>query len=269
LSEYQPTQFGLYAGIGGFELAFHAEGFRCVGMSEYEPHAAHVSGHWFAGTPNFGDVRAGDFIQRVRATCGRVDVLTGGVPCQPASLLGKRLGAADERWLWDRTIEITDGLRPGYAVFENPPAILTLDDGRAANGIISRLAEIGFDAFWQNIPAALTGAGHLRERLFIIATNADCSGLQRHTGMHAESHPQGAQRESAGGHLATPDLRGRTERTQGGGYWWQETNTGVPVLADGLSGKLVEAACRLTGNAVVPQVVQPIARAIYNHMTHG
>ena len=330
-----PTLFELYAGIRGFSVAFECEGFQTVGVSEIDEDKNIVGSHWYPHVPNLGNIRDADFVERVRATCGVIDVLTGGVPCQPASALGQMRGADDERWLWPETIGVVGALRPLVGVFENPPAILVLDDGRAWNGIVSGLAALGYDLLWDVLPAAAFGAGHLRERVVLIITDGDgqrweerrrsllegkegggCNGsmesgrlvaeedckaasntddsnrLRGEVGNAAEvaersddrknetlsvfatdtNHPRlqghawhGAdldQQERNGaqprGPVAPPDLRGRVSCSD----WWNETHTGIPVLADGLPSRLVEAAARCAGDAIVPQVFQPIARAI-------
>jgi DNA (cytosine-5)-methyltransferase 1 len=284
------THVDLFAGIGGFSLAFESEGFRTVAYSEINPDKCLVYDHWFPGVQNLGDIKS------INAnTVGRVDVLTGGVPCQPASALGQMRGTADERWLWPETIRMVGLLRPRFAVFENPPSLIVLEGGRAWNGIVSGLVALGYDCWWDVFPAAAFGAGHLRERVLLVIADAesnfnseqqpkDCrrqtrqssicgrrvvenashtngAGLQGHAGYGADGGRWAGTRRP----VATPDLRGRASKAD----WWHEANTGVPVLADGLPGRLVEAAARCSGDAVVPQVIQPIARAIHKILTNS
>ncbi|NDD40339.1 MAG: hypothetical protein EB082_18350, partial [Verrucomicrobia bacterium] len=195
------THLDLFSGIGGFSLAAHWAGFRTVAFSEVCPDASRVLAHHWPRVPNLGSVsklcrRAYDCEQRdddvvwcLRCDAnfgdcecvetdefterfGEIDLLTGGVPCQPASLLGARRGTADARWLWTDTLRIVGELRPCYCVFENPPALLTLENGRAFNGIISGLAALGYVGWYDVLPAAAIGAGHRRERVIIIAADA-------------------------------------------------------------------------------------------------
>ena len=283
------THVDLFAGIGGFSLAFEAEGFRTVAYSEINPDKCLVYEHHFPGVPNLGDIKA-----ITRNPIGGIDVLTGGVPCQPASALGQMRGTADERWLWPEALRMVSLFRPSYGVFENPPSLLVLEGGRAWNGIVSGLAARGYDCWWDVFPAAAFGAGHLRERVLLVIADARSSGRQTRGGLcegeptgewrgrsgnasgetAADAHGQGLQGHAGHGangdgwpgtrrSVAPPDLRGRVSKAD----WWHEVNTGVPVLAHGLPGKLVEAAARCAGDAVVPQVIQPIARAIYQQLT--
>jgi DNA-cytosine methyltransferase len=169
----RPTILDLFSGIGGFSLGFESAGFRTVAFSEIDPEASRVLKHWWPDVPNLGDIRG--ITGEVLRTIGPVDGITGGVPCQPASALGQMRGAQDERWLWPETIRLVGETRPVFGVFENPPSLAVLNGGREFNGILSGLSALGYDLWWDVIPAAAVGAGHLRERLLLIATNSDRS----------------------------------------------------------------------------------------------
>jgi DNA-cytosine methyltransferase len=167
----EPTILDLFSGIGGFSLGFESKGFRTVAFSEIDPEASLVLKHWWPDVPNLGDIRTitGDVLR----SFGTIDVITGGVPCQPASALGQMRGAEDERWLWPETIRLVGEARPLFGVFENPPSLAVLNGGREFNGILSGLSALGYDLWWDVVPAAAVGAGHLRERLILVATNSD------------------------------------------------------------------------------------------------
>ena len=162
------THIDLCAGIGGFSIAFEAEGFHTIAYSEIDPDKILVYESHFPGVPNLGDMR-----KIVRGTCGFADVVTGGIPCQPASALGQMRGTADERWLWPEAIRLVGEIRPKFGVFENPPSILVLEGGRAWNGIVSGLVALGYDCQWDVFPAAAFGAGHLRERVILVITDGN------------------------------------------------------------------------------------------------
>lgn len=252
-----PTLLDLFTGIGGFSYAFEAEGFRLLAHAETDPAAATVlAAHW-PQVPNLGDVTKIDCAAFLEQH-GTPDVLTGGVPCQPASLLGARRGPADSRWLWPATLRIASELRPRFCLFENPPALLTLESGRAFNGIVSGLAALGYDSWWDIIPAAAVGAGHLRERLFLFAAYCDHARLEGYA-RHVSRSCQGWQcRTRAIGPVAPPLVRAlKCPATE-----WLKTESPVVPLVHGLPAGLVAAALRCVGNAVVPQTVQIYARAI-------
>lgn len=327
----------LFSGIGGFSIAAEACGFETVAFCEIDPEANIVTNHFWPHVPNLHDIRT---ITRDNYPYRLPDIIAGGVPCQPASALGLMRGTSDERWLWPDTIRIMRELRPRFGVFENPPALLTLEGGAAWNGIVSGLVASGYDLWWDVFPAAAFGAGHLRERVILVASRtdnaSDAPGVgsrsqadTAHTkpnGRHARteltggsdskvtSNPNGERRTEAGGgispgaqegddirrqsatndceasssnpddqglqrhtelregseesrrvisgqeqrHAPPPDLRGRVT----GPDWWHEAHTGIPVLATGLPGRVVEAVSRCIGNSVVPQAVMPIFEAI-------
>ncbi|MCJ7828756.1 MAG: DNA cytosine methyltransferase [Dehalococcoidia bacterium] len=126
-----------------------------------------------------------------------IDLLSAGVPCQPASVAGKKRGTADERWLWPETLAIIGTVRPRWALLENVPGLFSLDEGLAFNGILSGLAEIGYDCWWETIPACAVGAPHRRDRIWIVAysiNNGHCKEkrevISEKTGMEKKDGTQ-------------------------------------------------------------------------------
>jgi site-specific DNA-cytosine methylase len=106
-----------------------------------------------------------------------VDLICAGWPCQPVSVAGKRKGDKDERWLWDDFYRIICEVKPRWVLAENVPGLLSIDSGRLFAGILRDLAQGGYDAEWDCIPAAAFGAPHLRYRVFIVAY-ANISGVE-------------------------------------------------------------------------------------------
>lgn len=201
-----PTHLDLFTGIGGFSLAAEAAGFRTIAHAEPDPDASLVLAHHWPHVPNLRDVRT----IGLHSALGPVDLLTGGVPCQPASLLGKRLGSADDRWLWPDTLRIVRELRPRFAVFENPPALLSLESGCAFAGILGGLAACGYDVLWGILPAAAVGAGHLRERLCLIAADTHRSGwAEGRQGRSAGHRPQQTEQTLQ---MGSPDTQSLPQR---------------------------------------------------------
>lgn len=206
--DVRPTHLDLFAGIGGFSLAAHWAGFNTVAHAEVCPDASRVLEYWWPGVPNLGDVRALD-AEKLRLL-GPVDLITAGVPCQPASNLGKRRGTADDRWLWPETIGLIRCIRPRYFVAENPPALLSLEGGRAFNGIVGGLAALGYVGFYDVLPAAAIGAGHLRERVIIVAADANSARLEG----HARDESPAARREVETRSTSSPPLRSDHNRSE-------------------------------------------------------
>jgi DNA (cytosine-5)-methyltransferase 1 len=135
---------------------------------ENDPAASKVlAAHW-PGIPNHHDITTTDW-----STVELVDILCGGWPCQPFSLAGKRKGSNDERALWPYVAGAVRVVRPRIVVLENVSAVLGPEFSRVAND----LAALGYDLAWTCLRAADVGAPHRRERVFILA--ADAEGAER------------------------------------------------------------------------------------------
>lgn len=152
----------LCSGIGGFKLAAEWAGFQTVGFSEVEPYCCRLLEEKWPEIRNHGDIRRADF----SALRGSIDVLSAGVPCQPASCAGKRRGSKDYRWLWPSVCTVVGYVQPDWCLFENPPGILSLDEFR---GVLLRLESLGYQVRTFSVPANAVGAKHRRQRVFIVA----------------------------------------------------------------------------------------------------
>lgn len=276
------TVLDLFSGIGGFALATEWVGGRTLAFAEVAEYQSKVLSHHWPAVPNLGDVRSlcrrivdnlangeeydPDWLEctihpgedfgdcacigtdQFADTYGLPDVIAGGVPCQPASLVGKRRGVADERWLWPETLRIIGELQPRYCILENPRALLSLQGGDAFRGILGEFASLGYDVQWDVVPAAALGAGHRRERLWILASHPDCARL--------EGHARDDKHETApewccgqGRRISAPDL---STRTISGPLWYRES--GISPVVNGLSGGVVKDQLTAIGNSLVPQV---------------
>ena len=165
------TVGSLFTGIGGFDLGFERAGMRTAWQVEVDPFRRAILERWFPDAVRYGDVRA------VGADdLAPVDLVCGGFPCQDLSQAGRGAGLAGERsGLWFEFARIVGELRPRYVVVENVAALIA----RGLDRILAGLAEIGYDAEWDVIPACAVGAPHRRERLWIVAYPGS-SGLERH-----------------------------------------------------------------------------------------
>ena len=162
----------LFTGAGGGDLAFqHLLGWECMGYVEWDSYCQRVIAQRqtdgvFDCAPIYGDVRAFARDGYAAAYTGMVDVVTGGFPCQPFSVAGKRAGADDERNMWPATIECIRTIRPQFAFLENVPGLLSSGYFEI---ILGDLAESGYDVRWRVLSAAEVGAPHKRDRLWIVA----------------------------------------------------------------------------------------------------
>ena len=142
---------------------------------EYEPYAARVLGRHWPGIPVYGDIFGIDW-----RDVEPIDVLAGGFPCQPISVAGRGRAQDDDRWLWPEFARAIRDLRPRYVLVENSRNLLAVSRGSAFAEILSDLAESGYDAEWDCIPAVAAGAPHERDRLWLIAYRAEFDGALAH-----------------------------------------------------------------------------------------
>jgi DNA (cytosine-5)-methyltransferase 1 len=157
----------LFSGIGGFALGAKWAGleFEKHYFSEVDDYAIRVYQEQFPGAIALGDIRR---IKYAELPTGDYYV-TGGFPCQPHSIAGKRKAGEDERDLWPECERMLMQLRPRIALFENVPGILVSNRGRFFNRILSDMAKCGYNVEWKIISARDIGALHLRKRVWIIA----------------------------------------------------------------------------------------------------
>jgi len=155
------THLDLFSGIGGFALAAEWAGFTTVQFCEIDPFCRQVLGKHWPHVPIHDDIRTltADVVGQP------VELLTGGFPCQPFSVAGKQLGAADDRHLWPEMARVIDECRPRWVLGENTPGII----GMALDDCLADLESIGYEAWTVVIPACGVGAWHQRQRVWIVA----------------------------------------------------------------------------------------------------
>ena len=277
------THGSLFSGIGGFELAARWCGFTNVFSCEIEPFNRRVLHHHFPESELHDDIKEMDATQYY----GRVDIISGGFPCQPYSVAGKRLGKEDERHLWPEMLRIIREVAPAYVVGENVRGLVNWSTGMVFEEVCSDLEAEGYDVQPFILPAAGVGAPHKRDRIFFVAysndrragyevsagrdefaggfernaTNANCAGVSRQS---ANSITSKKTRQGGQGVASAGDF--------GGFGGWQKFPTQSPVCGgnDGLPGELDgitfskwrNESIKAYGNAIVPQVALQIFKAI-------
>ena len=194
------THASVFSGIGGPEVAATMLGWENLFHCEINPFGRRVLDYWYPNSKSYEDITTTDFTE----WRGRVNVLTGGFPCQPFSYAGKRGGAQDDRYLWPYMFRCIDQIRPDWVVAENVAGILTMVEQGEVSEVAS--APALFDTFDRVrryqlretftlqricddleshgyavqpvlVPACGVGAPHRRDRVFIIghriATDSD------------------------------------------------------------------------------------------------
>lgn len=155
-----PTFGSLFAGIGGIDLGLERAGWECRFQVEWDPFCQRVLAKHWPDVTRYGDITGVDW-----SGVERVDLLAGGFPCQPFSVAGKQRRLDDERWLWPEFARAIRELRPSLVLVENVPGLLV----GGMDAVLGDLAELGYDAEWESIPAAAVGAPHLRYRVWVVA----------------------------------------------------------------------------------------------------
>jgi DNA (cytosine-5)-methyltransferase 1 len=190
----------LFSGIGGFSLGLESTGgFKTVAFCEIDRYCQRVLAKQWPGVRIYDDIRT------LTATALRrdgiaIDVIAGGFPCQDLSHAGKRVGIEGARsGLWSEYARLIGELRPRYAIVENVTGLLSLGMGT----VLGDLAEIGFDAVWDCVPACAVGAPHRRDRVWLVAypgrRGGECArGSQNLAGASGAAEGEGLQRQRRG-----------------------------------------------------------------------
>ena len=157
----------LFAGIGGMRLAFEATGATCVFSSEWDKYAQKTY------EANFDVLPEGDITLIHETDVPKFDILLAGFPCQPFSSIGKREGFKHKTQgtLFYDVARIIDHHKPKAFLLENVAGLLTHDDGRTFNTIISTLTELGYEVNYQVLDASDFGVPQKRERIYIVGFN--------------------------------------------------------------------------------------------------
>ena len=166
------NELALFAGAGGGILGGHLLGWRTICAVEWDAYAASVlvqrqNDGSLPAFPIWDDVQTFDG----RPWRGRIDVISGGFPCQDISSAGKGAGINGERsGMWGHMARIVGEVRPRFVFVENSPLLV----GRGLARVLGSLASLGYDARWGVLGARDAGAPHKRDRIWIVAHSDLC-----------------------------------------------------------------------------------------------
>ena len=214
------THASVFSGIGGPEVAAVMLGWENLFHCEINPFGRTVLDYWFPNSKSYEDITTTDFSE----WRGRVNVLTGGFPCQPFSYAGQRRGAQDDRYLWPYMFRCIDQIQPDWIIAENVAGILTMVEQGEVSDVASsadlfdslndirgyRLRETftlqricddleshGYTVQPVLIPACAVGAPHRRDRVFIIGHRNGCKWTLTNPasdGRHGNTQQNGRKR---------------------------------------------------------------------------
>jgi DNA (cytosine-5)-methyltransferase 1 len=294
----------LFSGIGGFDLAAQWMGWENAFHCEIAEFPRKVLHHYWPNALSYENIKETDF------TChrGKIDVISGGFPCQPYSLAGKRLGKEDDRHLWPEMLRCIREIKPRWVVGENVFGIVNWNGGLVFDEVQSDLEAEGYEVQAYVLPACAVNAPHRRDRVWFVAySNLRKRCRQTRIGQHDLCTSKGEEQNNnfiktdkglvkRDFSKSTPNPRsvgmsgqptdpgtskntgqGRESVAQDGNIWnvrrWEGFPTTQPAIRrgdDGLSSQLDgitfskwrNESIKAYGNAVVPQVVYQIFKAI-------
>ena len=191
----------LFSGFGAADLAATWMGWDNAFWCEIDDFPRTVLSYWFPKSKGYGNIKETDF----KFWRGKIDVLTGGFPCQPFSVAGKRKGQEDDRYLWPEMLRAIREIRPTWIIGENVGGIISmvqpgcetevehqaalfeetdketiLEQEYVVETVCRDLEQEGYSVQPIVIPACAVGAPHRRDRIFFIAYRSDAGteGLQ-------------------------------------------------------------------------------------------
>jgi DNA (cytosine-5)-methyltransferase 1 len=167
----------LFSGIGGFDLAAEWAGWTNVASCEINPFGRRHLEYYWPNAYHHDDIKTltGEKIQHeAQKRYGpdwRADgvILSGGFPCQPYSLAGKRLGKEDERHLWPEMLRVIREIKPDWIVGENVFGLVNWSDGLVFDEVQTDLEAQGYEVQAFVLPACAADAPHRRDRVWIVA----------------------------------------------------------------------------------------------------
>lgn len=253
----------LFSGIGGFDLAASWMGWENTLQCEIDPFCQKILRYHFPNAKLYDDIRT----LNGNEWKGKIDILTGGFPCQPFSQSGKRMGKGDDRFLWPEMLRIIQEIQPIFVLGENVSGIATIESKLVFKNLLTDLEANGYEAQPFCIPACAVGACHRRDRIWFFAYS---DSIRRERGKNGEHEENGGWKGSAKIKYERCDKR--TLR----GEEWPSISTAFCGVGNGLPGELDgitipkwrRESLKAYGNAIVPQVAYQIFLSIakvYDH----
>jgi len=287
------THGSLFSGIGGFDLAAEWMGWENIFHCEWNSFGQKVLKYYWPNAISYENICTTDFtVHR-----GKVDIITGGFPCQPYSLAGKRLGKEDERHLWPEMLRTIREVQPRWVVGENVFGLVNWSGGLVFHEVQADLEAQGYEVQPYILPAVSVNAPHRRDRVWFVAHaknfNADRCGRYNSNRQQIDKAEWEGVRSKFGNssiERITSDTSSiRLQSTLSNGelerdkrpkfsYKWNQWDS-FPSISpicngdDGLSERLDsitfpkwrQESVKAGGNAIVPQVAYQIFKTIQDY----
>jgi DNA (cytosine-5)-methyltransferase 1 len=231
----------LFSGIGGFDLAAEWIGWENIFQCEIDGFCNKVLEKNFPNTKKYKDIKQFNGYEYRN----KLDVLTGGFPCQPFSTAGKQKGTKDNRSLWGEMFRIIKESRPTYIVGENVNGIVKME----LDNIWADLESEGYTVETFNLPACAVSAAHIRKRIWITAY---LDGRGRDTQSRIRTKPQ---KRNSSNDVNSSNATFRRKKT-----WMAEPK--VERVVYGIPRGMDKNRVKALGNAIVPQIAYEIFNAI-------
>lgn len=246
----------LFSGIGGFSLAAAWAGITTVGFCETDKFCNNVLKKHWPTVINYGDIRQLEFKKHV-------NLITGGFPCQPFSIAGKRKGEKDNRYLWHEFYRVIRESKPCWVVIENVTGLLSL----GIENIIIDLENQNYRVESLVLPACAANAPHRRDRLWVIAhcPSQRCGNCSN----HRQTRPiqKNQEWDMAQIQQEWSQLKPKSWAINKAGDWIKY-NSRISRANDGLPNRVDRI--KSVGNSIVPQIAYIILRFIKElEVNHG
>jgi DNA (cytosine-5)-methyltransferase 1 len=256
------THGSLFSGIGGFDLAAEWMGWENKFHCEWNEFGQKVLKYYWPESELFTDIIKSDFTKYAN----KIDVLTGGFPCQPYSTAGKRLGKEDERHLWPEMLRVIREVKPSWVVGENVLGLVNWNGGLVFHEVQTDLENEGYEVQPFLLPAAAVNAPHRRDRIWFVAYS-NGRRLERDVQRFGNTLQYDEKRK-------TPNIFDSSAFDK-----WEIKERSIGDirakygLSEGLDdctiseARIIKEGIKAYGNAIVPQVVYQIFKTIelYEH----
>ena len=243
----------LFSGIGGFDLAAQWMGWDNVFHCEINPFCQKILKHYWPNADSLDDIKTTDFTKYE----GQIDIISGGFPCQPYSLAGQRKGTEDDRHLWPQMLRAIREIKPRWIVGENVYGLINWNRGLVFEEIHADLETQGYEVWATILPAVSKDAPHRRDRVWFVAyaNSKRCKGrLHEIQSQPAKQFLKICNTQS----IPIPRLQNFPSQSP-----ICSGDDGIPDRLDGITfSKWRNESIKGYGNAVVPQVVYEIFKAI-------